>query len=349
MLVRVIDSVSRGRGKPRPKTAATLSQRPARLARNGATKAQGENDATPSRRPAPGHGRDGFRRGVLAGHGRTAAQPRAGELAHVPGHLRLPGLQPARSDQHGERRRPEAAVDVLHRHARRPPGPAGRQQRRHVHHHAEQPPGRAGRRDGRTALALRARAAGRPLADAPHQPGRGPLRQSRLHGDGGLLRRRPGRDHRRVGLGAGDRGLRRRLLHDAGPAGRGRQGDGRRLRRRMGHPRLRRRVGRADRRSPSGRPTRSPPLASRAANPGPAIRGRRAAFPCGSPAPTTPPPNSPTGAPATAAPGPATFATATISTPHRCSPSRSIPASSAPTISTTGTTRGTGTRSPLRS
>ena len=121
------------------------------------------------------------------------------------------------------------------------------------------------------------------------------------------------------------------LLHVARAAGRRRQGDGRRLRRRARRPRLRRGATIPRPARSSGGPSWCPRLASPAARPGRrAISGRPAAPRSGSRATTIRRPTSPTGAPATAARGWAISGPATTSTRRPPSPSTSPPADQGP-------------------
>ena len=105
-------------------------------------------------------------------------------------------------------------------------------------------------------------------------------------------------------------------------------------------PMMRRRARR------SGRPIPSQALASRATTPGLERPGRLgvSVWVTGSYDPQL---NLTYWGTGNAAPGPGDMHPGTISMPRRCSPSTQIPAKSKATISTTGTTRGTGMRFPL--
>ncbi len=185
--------------------------------------------------------------GLRAGHGRTAEEPGRRRVADGAPHLRRLGLQPARPDHAGQRRPAAAGVGVLDRRRQRPRGGSCRRQRRDVPVDARAPRRRHRRQDRRAAVALhQGRGRDDHRAASDHARHRALWRQSvlrRQRRDAG----RPRCAHRRPGVG--DQGGREqgRLLHDAGAAGRRRQGDGRRLGRRARRARLRGRVRRRDR------------------------------------------------------------------------------------------------------
>ena len=214
------------------------------------------------------------------GDHRAAPEPRAARLADVPPHLRRLGIQPARWHHAGERRLPRSGVDLRHRLRPRSPVAAHRQRRVHVRHRSaglRQSSG-AGARGGdrRSAVAPRpGPAGGCPQAPQQGESRRRPVRRQGLRRYCRRRGRRAGRDDRGGRLGAPDRGPGRRPLRHDGAARRRREGHGRRVGRGVRHSRLRRRA--RCRHRPRGLEDAHRPPASRAARPGPARRGARAA------------------------------------------------------------------------
>ena len=188
---------------------------------------------------------------------------------------------------------------------------------------------------GNPAVALPKAAPARRDRAPPDQPRRRALRRQSILRGRRSRARRARREDRRRSLGAPSRGEQERLLHLAGAAGRRRQSDGRRVRRRIRNSRFRRRLrsrhrqgALADLHRSRSRRTRQRDLAE-----GRPVEDRRR-LRCGSRAITIPKPTWRSGAPATAVPGWATSVRATISTPRRRSPSTWRRARSRGTIST---------------
>ena len=140
-----------------------------------------------------------------------------------------------------------AGLELRHRSDRGPSGAADREQRRDVRGDAGQPAARARGQDRQPPVALQASVPRGHDAAASDQPRRRPVRRQGLFRGGGIGAGRARRQDREGGLGDQGRRLQDRPLHDADAARDRRQGDGRGVGRRIGHPRLPRRLRRGDR------------------------------------------------------------------------------------------------------
>ena len=278
-------------------------------------------------------------------HRRAAVVAGGAQLAHVPAHVRLAGLQPARSDHGAQRLRLVPVWSAVDGHGRRPSGAADRQRRRHVRHDAVQPGARVRRARPATscgAIAARCRPtsawATRPIAASRFtatrcswpRPTRSVValdaRTGRVVWDvavedynGGYymtLAPLAARGKIMVGVSGGERGIRGFVVALDAETGK--------------------EVWKTYTVPAPGR-ARQRDLARRL------VEDRRRAR-SGSRAASIPISGSRIGAPATRGLGPATSGPATISTRTRSSRSTSTPARCARTTSITGTTRGTGTR-----
>ena len=156
--------------------------------------------------------------------------------------LRQSRLQPARADHDRERGGPRAGLDHVDRRDVRSRGAADRQRRRDVRDDAGGPGHRHRCAHRRATLDLQPAVPGGHGAPASDEPRRRPVRRQGLLYDTRRVRGGPRRGVRRGGLGDGGRRLPDRLLHDDRAAGGERQGAGRTLGRRAGHPRVRGRV-----------------------------------------------------------------------------------------------------------